>query len=131
MRETLAGFRRETLEVVVHECPDAPSVVQMPLDLERPALERRFAFPKKFAVTMDSSAVMIVFRSVIAEEAQIQEIRRMRQELERRKIPFIQRAGVRPNPTDAVFFKKVDKLRAMPAGVAEFDRKAEVAREFF
>src|SRR5436190_13754508 len=103
----------------------------MPLDLKRPALERCFAFPKKFTVTMDSSTVAIVFRAVIAEEAQIQKIGRARQEFERREIAFVQRAGVGPNPADAVFLEKMNELRTMPAGVTELDRKAEVARELF
>ena len=129
LRETLAGLGREAFEVVVHESPDAARIGQMPLDLERPALERGFAFPKKLAVTMDAPAVAIVFRGVIAEQAQIKEIGRARQEFEGREIAFVQRAGVGPNPADAVFLEKANELRTMPAGMAKLDRKTEIARE--
>ncbi len=117
--------------MVVHESPDVPRVGQMPLDLERPALERCFAFPKEFAITMNSPAVPIVFRGVIAEKAQIKKVGRARKEFERREIPFVQRAGVGPNPADAVFLEKANDLRTMPAGMAKLDREAEVARELF
>ena len=103
----------------------------MPLDLERPALERGFAFPKKFAVTMDALAGAIVFRGVIAEKPQIKEVGRARQEFERREIAFVQWAGIGPNPADAVLFQEADDLRTMPAGMAELDRKPEVARKLF
>ena len=56
---------------------------QMPFDLKRPAFERCFTFPKKLAVTMDSPAIAIVLRGVIAEKAQIKEVGCARQKLER------------------------------------------------
>src|SRR5947207_233621 len=117
--------------MVVRERPDTPRIGQMPLDLKRPALERRFPFPKKFAVTMNSSTVAIVFRTVVTEETQIQKIGCPRQEFERREIAFVQRAGVGPNPADTMFLEKMNDLWTMPAGVTELDRKAEVARELF
>lgn len=131
IRETLAGLGREAFEMVVHEGPNAPRVGEMPLDLKRPTLEGCFAFPKKLAVTMDAPAVAIVFRGIIAEKPQVKEISRSRQEFERGEIAFAELAGVGPNPADAVFLKKANELRTMPAGMAKLDRKAEVARELF
>src|SRR5207244_10565772 len=75
--------------------------------------------------------IAIVFRAVVAEEAQIKKIGRARQEFERREIAFVQRAGVGPNPADPVFLEKMNDLRTMPGGVTELDRKAEVARDLF
>ena len=96
---------------------------------ERPAFERRFAFPEQFAVAMDVLAVAIVFGRVIAKQPQVEEIGRARQKFEWREIAFVQRTGVGPNPADAIFFQKTNDLRPMPAGMAEFDRETKIARQ--
>ena len=101
----------------------------MPLDLERPTLERGFAFPKQFAVTMHVLPVTIVLRGIIAEQAQIKEVGRAREEFEGREIAFVQRRRVGPDPADAMFFEKTNHLRPMPAGMAKLDRKTEIARK--
>ncbi len=80
---------------------------------------------------MNSLAVAIVFGGVIAQKPQIKEVRRAGQKFERREITLVQRAGVGPNPADAVLFQEANDLRTMPAGMAKFDRKAEAARELF
>ena len=130
-REALAGFWRETFEMIVHENPDAANVAQMPLDTQRPAFERSLAFPEQFAVAMKMSAVTIVFRGVIAKQAQIDEIGCARQKFERREVAFIQRTRVGPHPADAMFFQKPNDLRPMPAGMAEFDRETKIPRQLF
>ncbi len=65
--ETLAGFRRESFEMVTGECPDVADLGKMPLNFKRPAVKRGFAFPEQFFVTMEVAAINIVFRCVIAE----------------------------------------------------------------
>jgi outer membrane protein assembly factor BamD len=80
---------------------------------------------------MHVPAIAIVLRGVIAEEAQIKEVGRARQEFEGREIAFVQRTGVGPYPANAVFLEKVNDLRAMPPAMAKLDRKAKVAWELF
>jgi len=115
--------------MVVHKGPDVPRIGQMTLNLERPALERGLAFPEKFAVMVNASAVAIVFRGVIAEKAKIKEVGRVRKEFERREIALVQSAGVGPNPANPVFFQEPDDLRTVPAGMAKLDGKPEAVRK--
>src|SRR5205814_1957200 len=62
-------------------------------------------------------------------KAKVNEIGCGGQKLERRKIPFVQRTGIGPDPADPVFFQEPDVLGSMPAGIAEFDREPEIARQ--
>src|SRR5437868_239888 len=78
---------------------------------------------------MDVLAFWIVFRRVIAKEAQVDKVGGGRQELEGREIAFVKRTGVGPNPANAIFLEQPDMLRSMPAGVAKLDGKSEVARQ--
>src|SRR5438046_10696641 len=78
---------------------------------------------------MDEKAVAIVLGRVIAEHTQIKKVGRPRQKFERRKIAFIERTDVGPNPTDAVLFQQPDDLGPMPAGVTEFNGKLETFRK--
>jgi len=80
---------------------------------------------------MNPLALAIVFGGVIAQKPQIEEVRRAGEEFERREITLVQRAGVGPNPANAVLFQEANDLRAVPAGMAKFDGKAEAARELF
>ena len=129
LRQALAGFGREAFEVIARECPDVAHFGQVPLDFERPALEGRFSFPEKFFVAMQMCSVGAVFRRVIAEQPEIKKIGRARQKLERREIAFVERAGVGPNPADAIFFEQADDLGAMPAGMTEFNRETKCPRQ--
>ena len=56
MGEALAGLRGEAFEMVVHESPDTPDFIEMPLDAQGPAIECRFPFPEQFAIAMDALA---------------------------------------------------------------------------
>lgn len=129
--EAPACLRRETFEMVVHETPDAASLRQMPLNLQRPTLQRGLAFPKKFPVAMDPLAARIVLRRVITQEPEIKKVGRAREEFEGRKIAFVQWARVGPDPADAVFFQETDDLRPVPAGMTKLYGKAKIARELF
>ncbi len=80
---------------------------------------------------MQALARAIVFRRVIAEQAEVNEIGRVRPRLERREIALVQRADIGPDPADAMFFEQADELRAMPARVAEFEREPKIARQLF
>ena len=92
----------------------------MPLDLQRPAFKRGLAFPKQFAVTMDVLAARIVFRRIIAQESQVDEVSGGGEKFEGREIPFVERTGVGPNPADAIFFEQPNVLRPVPV-TAWFD----------
>src|SRR4051812_48425484 len=128
--QPLTGLRREPFEMVIHEAPDAPDFAQVPLEFEGPALQRRLAFPEQFPVAMDVLSVAIVFGAVIAQQPQIKEISRGRKELERRQIAFVERTGVGPDPADPMLFQEPNVVRAMPAGVAEFEGETKIARQF-
>ena len=78
---------------------------------------------------MDMAAIDVVFRRVIAKQTQVKKIGGARQKFERRKISLVERSGIGPNPANAVFFHQTNKLRPMPAGVAKFNRKPEIARQ--
>ncbi len=129
MGEPLAGFGRESFEMIAGECPDIAHFGKMPLNFKRPAVQRGFAFPEQFFVTMDVATVNVVFRCVIAEQTQIEKIRRARQKFERGKISFVERSGICPNPANAIFFQQPDKLRPMPSGVSKFEREPEIPRQ--
>ena len=78
---------------------------------------------------MDVAAVDIVFRCVITKQTHVKKIGGARQKFKGRKISLVERSGIGPNPADAVLFYQADKLRAMPACVAKFDRKPEIPRQ--
>ena len=102
----------------------------MPLDLERPAFDGSLSFPEQFLITMDVLSIDIVFRCVIAEQAQIKKIRSQRQEFEGCKISFVKRGGIGPRPANMIFFQKMDELRSVPSRVPKFNRETEIARQF-
>ncbi len=129
MSQSLTCFRRVTFEVVAHECPDAARISQMPIDFERPAFERRFPLPEKLAVTMDAPTIAIVFRPVIAEQSEIKKISCLGQKLERREIALVQGTGIGPHPANAMFLKKPNNLRPMPARMAKLDGEAKISRK--
>ena len=126
--EALTGLGGKTFEVIVHETPDAPGFAEMALDFEGPAFERGFAFPKQFSVAMEMLAVAVVLRRIIAEKAQINEVAGGGKKFEGREIAFVERAGVGPDPADAIFFQEMNVLGAMPAGVAKLDGEAKIRR---
>src|SRR5205085_4614913 len=128
LRQPLAGLGRKTFEVVVHESPNASRFAEVPLDLESPAFKRGFAFPEQLAVAMEMLAVGIVFRRVITQEPQVNEVGRVRKKLKGGEVAFVERARVGPDPADAMFFEEADVLRAMPARMAELDGEPEIAR---
>ena len=127
--KSLTALRRVTFKVVVYERPYAPRTGKVPLDLERPAFHRRFSFPKEPPVAVNALAVAIVLGPVIAEQPEIKEIRRVRQEFEGREIAFIQRTGVGPNPANAMLFQKMNDLRPMPPRMTELNRETKIARQ--
>ena len=74
---------------------------------------------------MNELAGGVVLGRVVAEKAQIQKIGGTRQKFERREIALIQRAGVGPNPADAVLLEQTNDVRSMPARVPKFNRKSK------
>src|SRR5437588_1308766 len=78
---------------------------------------------------MDALAVAAVFGGVVAEQTEIKEIGRVREEFEGREVAFIQWSGIGPHPADAVFFEEPNDLRTVPAGMPEFDGETKIARE--
>jgi hypothetical protein len=90
--------------MVAHECPDIAHFRKMPLNFERPAFNGGFSFPQQFFVTMPVSSINVIFRRIIAEQAQVEKIGSARQEFEWREIAFVERTGIGPDPTDAIFF---------------------------
>src|SRR5437870_2974580 len=115
--------------MIAGECLDIAHFGKMPLNFKRPAVQRGFAFPEQFFVTMDVATVNVVFRCVIAEQTQIEKIRRARQKFEWGKISFVERSGIGPNPANAILFQQPDKLRPMPSGVSKFEREPEIPRQ--
>ena len=101
----------------------------MPLDLERPTFDGSFSLPEQFLVTMDVLSIDIVFRCIIAEQAEIKKIRSEWQEFEGCEISFVKRRRIGPRPANMIFFQKMDELRAMPSRVSKFNREAEIARQ--
>src|SRR5256885_9337499 len=78
---------------------------------------------------MDKKAVAIVLGRVIAEQPEVKKIGRSRQKFERRKIAFIERTSVGPNPANAVLFQQPDDLRPVPAGMTKFNGKPKTLRQ--
>src|SRR5438477_13154198 len=109
--------------MVADERPRIANFPKVPLDFQRPAFERGFAFPKKLIVAVNEFSGAVIFCRVIAEQAQIKEIGRARQKSERREIALVERAGIGPNPADARLFEQANNLRPMPAGMTKFNRE--------
>src|SRR5262249_201440 len=78
---------------------------------------------------MDMAAIDIVFRCVVAEQAQVKKIGGAGQKFERRKISLVERSGIAPDPADAVLFQQADKVRPMPANMSKFNRKTKIPRQ--
>ncbi len=76
---------------------------------------------------MNEFAGAIILGRVIAEQTQVKKIGRPGQKFERRKIAFIERTGVGPNPTDAILFQQPNNLGPMPASVTKFNGKPETS----
>ena len=98
-------------------------VGQVPLDLERPAIEGCFAFPKKLCRNDGSvrRRDRISWRN--HREGADRGNRSCPAEIRTARDCVRSTAGVGPNPTDTVFFEKMNELRAMPAGMTELDRE--------
>ena len=129
MGEPLAGFGRETFEVIADECPNVTHFSEVALDFKRPAFQSSFAFPKEFIVAMNEEAVAIVLRRIIAEQPQVKKIGRARQEFKGREISFIERAGIGPDPANPMLFQETNDLWPMPAGVTKFNSEAKISRQ--
>ena len=129
MGQSLASFWSEAFEMIAGEGPNIAHLAEMPLNLERPAFQCRFAFPNKLFIVVHMLPVVIVFCGVIAEKPKIKKIGCARQKFERREIPFVERTGVGPNPANAMFFQQTDSLRPMPAGMTKFDRETKIFRQ--
>ena len=54
---------------------------------------------------MDVAANDVVFGCVITKQSQIEKISGARQKFEWRKISFVERSDIGPNPADAVLFQ--------------------------
>ena len=52
-----------------------------------------------------------------------------RQKFKRGKISFVEWRGIGPNPANAILLQEADKVWPMPAGMAKFNRKAEIPRQ--
>ena len=78
---------------------------------------------------MQMPSIDAVFRGIVAEQTQIKKIGGAGEKFERRKIPFVERAGIGPDPTSAIFFQKADNLGSMPADMAKFNRETKIARQ--
>src|SRR5476651_2112362 len=75
--------------------------------------------------------IAAIFGRVIAEQAKVNKIGRVRQEFEGCEVAFVQRGGVRPHPAGAMFFEQANDLRTMPAGMSKLDGESKVARQLF
>src|SRR5581483_6241826 len=62
----------------------------------------------------------------VAQQAHIQKIRCPRQELERRKVSFVEWSRIRPDPANTVFLQKPDELWAVPSGITKFNGETEI-----
>ena len=80
---------------------------------------------------MHLPSINVVFRCIIAEQTQVEKIGSAREELEWRKVAFVERGGIGPNPADTIFFQKTDDLRSMPSGMTKFDRETKTSRQLF
>lgn len=115
--------------MIIGEYPDAANLVQMPLDAQCPAIERRFPLPEQLAITMDPLAVAIVLVQCVTEQTKVKKVGRNRLELEGRLVAFVQGAGVGPNPADAVFFEQVNNGALVPARMTELNREPKIRRQ--
>src|SRR5437762_7629295 len=70
-------------------------------------------------------------RRIIPEQTQVEKIGSAREEFEWRKVAFVERAGIGPDPADTIFFQKTDDLRSMPAGMPKFNRETKTRRQLF
>src|SRR5436305_13847602 len=72
LRKALSGPGCESFKMIADAGPNASYFGKTPLHFQSPTLERRFAFPKKFVVTVHVLPAAIIFCRVIAQETQIQ-----------------------------------------------------------
>src|SRR5437762_12713403 len=70
-------------------------------------------------------------RRIVPEQTQVEKIGSARAEFEWRKVAFVERAGIGPDPADTIFFQKTDDLRSMPAGMPKFNRKTKTPMQLF
>src|SRR5216110_1581265 len=80
---------------------------------------------------MHLPSIDVVFRCIIPEQTQVEKIGSAREEFEWRKVAFVERAGIGPDPADTIFFQKTDDLRSMPAGMPKFNRETKTRRQLF
>ena len=120
-----AGVGRESLEMIANERPDVSHLRKVTFDPEGPAIERCFPLPQQLFVTMQMFPVRTVFGGIIAQQTEIEKIRRPGQELKRRQVALVERSGVGPDPADPVFLEQTDDLRPVPSRVPEFDGESE------
>src|SRR5207249_4708904 len=73
----------------------------------------------------------VVFRCIIPEQTHVEHIGGARKEFEWRKVAFVERAGIGPDPADTIFRQKTDDLWSMPAGMTKFNRKTKTPRQLF
>ena len=78
---------------------------------------------------MDVATIDVVFGCVIAKQAQVKKISGARQKFEGRKVSFVERSGIGPDPAEPVLFHQPNKLRPMPASVAKFNGKPKIPRQ--
>ena len=129
--EPLSRFRGEPLIMIAHESPDAPHPGEMPLNFHGPAFQSGFPLPQELPVLVKMSSVGIVFGGVVAQQAQVNEIGGQRQKFEGGEISLIERAGISPDPADAIILQQADDVGAMPAGMSKLDGETKVARQEF
>ena len=78
---------------------------------------------------MDVATIDVVFGYVIAKQPQVKKISGARQKFEGRKVSFVERSGIGPDPADTTLFYKTNKLRPMPPRVAKLNGKTEIPRQ--
>ena len=116
--------------VIVHEGPDAAGFLHMTLDLHGPAFERGFAFPKQPAVAMESATVVIVASADVTQQTHGEEIGLYSaRNSNGARLRWLSGLMSAPSPADAMpLAARWMILGAMPAVMAEVDRKAIIAR---
>src|SRR5438034_11739047 len=80
---------------------------------------------------MHLPSIDVVFRCIIPEQTQVEKVGGARKEFECRKVAFVERAGIGPDPGDTIFFQKTDDLRAMPPGMPKFNSETKTPRQLF
>ncbi len=78
---------------------------------------------------MRAASVAVILRRLVAHQPQVEEIRRQRQQLERRPVLILQGRKVVPHPADAALFQQVDDARMPPLRAPEFEREAKIPRQ--